>query len=69
MLVTLRKITATNRITDLLSQWRIDREAFLIWKAQYLLQKQILIGLNILVAISKPVLRDSFNVLKYTKVH
>ena len=31
----IRKVSAANHINELYQQWRIDREAFLIWKTMF----------------------------------
>lgn len=40
----IKKVAAANKIAALIAKWRVDRDAYLLWKAKYLKDKQQQIG-------------------------
>ncbi len=64
MIVAIKKVAAANHIRNLMSKWRIDRDAYLIWKARYLRDKQQALGAQVIAHNLMNVLSHYFNMIK-----
>ena len=62
--VAIQKVSAANHIYEIYQQWRIDREAFLIWKTVFLKLRYQQIGLELLNQFFMGQVRYDFNLIR-----
>ena len=62
--VAIQKVSAANQIYEIYQQWRIDREAFLIWKTVFLKLRYQQIGLELLNQFFMGQVRYDFNLIR-----